>query len=372
MNQLISGDRSLFPWWVLVATLTVVLLAMANAFIGTIVFGVFFYYAMRPINRRIRRHTNARRFAAVTTLVLVFIPILSFLTYTFLVGLEGLNTILTDQIRSAISPYINVSRVIEDPQTVLRLADQLRQPGPLQDILSTSIGVLLTVSNALVHLAMIVAIVYYLLRDGARMETWFREEVGADSAAYAYASAVDADLETVYFGNVIAIVMITLGSIVWYNLYNFLAPANVVIPVPTLLALLTGVASIIPIVVGKLVYIPITGYLVILAFRTNSKLFWYPALFVAVAFLFLDFIPQTFIQPYIAGRKLHVGLMIFAYVFGGLFFGWYGLFLGPIILVFALQAIRLVVTDLLHGGPVTPRPTAARDLGSDPALDRDQ
>lgn len=356
----------------LVATLTLILLTIANAFIGTIVFGVFFYYAMRPINRRIRRYTNARRFAAATTLVLVFIPVLSFLTYTFLVGLEGLNTILTEQVRNAIRPYVNVSRLIEDPQMVLRLTDQLRQPGPLQDILSTSVGVLLAASNAFIHLAMIIAIVYYLLRDGARIEAWFRATVGADSAAYAYVSAVDADLETVYFGNVIAIVMITLGSIVWYNLYNVLAPAHVSIPVPTLLALLTGIASIIPLVVGKLVYIPITGYLGILAIRTNTRLLWYPALFVVVSFLFLDFVPQTFIQPYIAGRKLHVGLMIFAYVFGGLFFGWYGLFLGPIILVFALQAIRLVVTDLLHGGPVTPRPTAARDLGSDPALDREQ
>lgn len=371
VNSPLTGDPSLRPWWMLVIVLALILIVIAHAFVGTIVFGVFFYYAMRPINRRIRRFTNARRLAAVITLILVFIPVLSFLTHTFLVGLDGLDMILTDQVREAISPYVDVTRLTEEPQTILALTEQLRQ-SELQGILSTSIEVVLAVSNALVHLAMIIAIVYYLLRDGARIETWFREEVGTDSAAYAYASAVDADLETVYFANVIAIVMITLGSIAWYNLYNAVAPSPVTIPVPTLLALLTGIASIIPIVVGKLVYLPITAYLAILAAQTNSRLLWYPALFVVVAFLFLDIIPQTFLQPYLAGRKLHVGLMIFAYVFGGLFFGWYGLFLGPIILVFSLQAIRLVVTDLLRGGPVTPRPTAAHDLGSDPALDRDE
>lgn len=371
MNSPLTGDPSLRPWWMLVFVLALILLVIAHAFVGTIVFGVFFYYAMRPINRHIRRFTNARRLAAVITLILVFIPILCFLTYTFLVGLEGLDMVLTDQVREAISPYVDVSRLTEEPQTVLALTEQLRQ-SELQGILSTSIEVVLAVSNALVHLAMIIAIVYYLLRDGARIEAWFREEVGTDSAAYAYASAVDADLETVYFANVIAIVMITLGSIAWYNLYNAVAPSPITIPVPTLLALLTGIASIIPIVVGKLVYLPITAYLALLAAQTNSRLLWYPVLFVAVALLFLDIIPQTFLQPYLAGRKLHVGLMIFAYVFGGLFFGWYGLFLGPIILVLSLQAIRLVVTDLLRGGPVTPRPTAAHDLGSDPALDRDE
>ncbi|RRJ29762.1 AI-2E family transporter [Halocatena pleomorpha] len=372
VNGFLNGDPSLRPWWALVIVLALTLIVIAHAFVGTIVFGIFFYYAMRPINRRIRRFTNARRLAAIITLILVFIPILSFLTYTFLIGLEGLNMILTDQVRQAINPYIDVSRLVEDPQKVLSLTDQLRRSRPLQGIISTSIEVVLTISNALIHLSMILAIVYYLLRDGARIKAWFREEVGTDSAAYAYASAVDRDLESVYFANVIAIVLITFGSIVWYNLYNAIAPAGVTIPVPTLLALLTGIASIIPIVVGKLVYVPIAAYLLILAGQTNEALLVYPALFVAVAFLFLDFIPQTFIQPYIAGRKIHVGLMIFAYVFGGLFFGWYGLFLGPIILVFSLQAIRLVVTDLLRGGPVTPRPTAARDLGSDPALDGDE
>lgn len=371
MSESFAEDGTLRPWWALVIVLALILLAIAYAFIGTIVFGVFFYYAMRPINRRIRFIIQSRRIAAVTTLFLVFIPFLVFITYTLLVGIENLNMFLTDQIRQAIRPYVDVSEFIDDPQQILTLVERFRRAGPLQDILSTSIGVLFTISNLLINLAMIIAIVYYLLRDGARIAGWFREEVGEDSAVYAYASAVDADLESVYFGNVIAIVMITLGSILWYNLYNFIAPSQVMIPVPTLLALLTGIASIIPIVVGKLVYLPITGYLLILTVRADPRLMWYPTLFVVVAFLFLDFLPQTFIQPYIAGRNLHVGLMIFAYVFGGLFFGWYGLFLGPIILVFSLQAIRIVVTDLLHGGPVTPRPTAAEDLGSDPALDQE-
>lgn len=371
MSESFAGNRTLRPWWALVTVLAVILIAIAHAFIGTIVFGVFFYYAMRPVNRRIRKITEARRLAAVMTLFLIFIPLLLFILYTLFIGLENLNALLNEQVQQAIRPYIDISEYVEDPERILTLTDQLRQTGPLQGILSTSVGVILGVSNMLINLAMIVAIVYYLLRDGARIEGWFREEVGEDSAAYAYARAVDADLESVYFGNVMAIVMITILSVVWYNLYNVIVPSQVTIPVPTLLALLTGIASIIPIIVGKLVYLPLTGYLVILAMQTDSQLVWYPALFVMVAFLFLDFFPQTFIQPYIAGRNIHVGLMIFAYVFGGLFFGWYGLFLGPIILVCSLQAIRIVVTDLLHGGPVTPRPTAAEDLGSDPALNQE-
>jgi predicted PurR-regulated permease PerM len=373
-----DGDRSLRAWWALVLVLAAILIVIAHAFVGTIVFAVFLYYAVRPVNHRIRKFTNRRKFAAAVTLFLVLIPLLILIAYIISIGINNLDALLTDQVRQAIQPYVNVSQIssisdmLGDQQDITRFVNRLDQLGPLQTAISIGIDVLLMIMNFLINLALIIGIVYYLLRDGARIEGWFREEAGVDSAAYAYARGVDSDLESVYFGNVITILMIAILSVIWYNLYNVIAPSSMTIPIPTLLALLTGVAAIIPIVVGKLVYLPITLYLTILAIQTNVRLLWYPAIFVVVAFLFLDFIPQTFIQPYIAGRNIHVGLMIFAYIFGGLFFGWYGLFLGPIILVLALQAIRIVVTDLLHGGPVTPRPTAAEDLGSDPALEEQQ
>lgn len=373
-----NGDRTLRAWWALVLVLAAILFVIAYTFVGTIVFAVFLYYAMRPVNRRIRRFTNRRRLAAAVTLFLVLIPLLLLIGYVLVIGINGLNSLLTEQVRQAIQPYIDVSEIVnlsnlfDSEQDISQFVNRLRQLGPLQTAISIGIDVILMITDILINLALIIAIVYYLLRDGARIEGWFREEVGTDSAAYAYAKGVDMDLESVYFGNVIAIVMVGFLSIIWYNAYNAIAPSPVTIPIPTLLALLTGVAAIVPLVVGKLVYVPITLYLTIITVQADPQLLGYPAIFVVIAFLFLDFIPQTFVQPYIAGRNIHVGLMIFAYIFGGMFFGWYGLFLGPIILVLSLQAIRIVVTDLLHGGPITPRPTAAEDLGSDPALEQRQ
>jgi predicted PurR-regulated permease PerM len=373
-----DGDRTLRAWWALVIMLALIITVIAHAFVGTIVFAVFLYYAVRPVNRRIRLFTDRRKLAAALTMFLVIIPLLLLILYIVSIGINSLDALLTNQVRQAIQPYVNVSEIANlsnvfgGDRDITKFVNRLRQLGPLQTAISIGIDVILMISDFLINLALIIAIVYYLLRDGARIEAWFREEVGADSAAYAYAKGVDVDLESVYFGNVVAIIMIALLSVIWYNLYNAFAPSPVTIPIPTLLALLTGVAAIIPFVVGKLVYVPITGYLTIIAVQTDPRLVWYPAIFVVIAFLFLDLIPQTFVQPYIAGRNIHVGLMIFAYIFGGMFFGWYGLFLGPIILVLSLQAIRIVVTDLLHGGPITPRPTAAEDLGSDPALEQKQ
>jgi predicted PurR-regulated permease PerM len=82
-----------------------------------------------------------------------------------------------------------------------------------------------------------------------------------------------------------------------------------------------------------------------------------------VSFLALDILPQTFLQPYISGNQIHVGIMMFAYILGPMLFGWYGFFLLPLFFVLVIQAVRIVVTDLIHGDDLTPDVDAAPSLG---------
>jgi predicted PurR-regulated permease PerM len=147
-------------------------------------------------------------------------------------------------------------------------------------------------------------------------------------------------------------------------------PGALRIPFPTLLALLTGLATFIPLVVGKLVYVPLSGYLAYTTTQagTTSGLVWVGA-FALVSFFLLDLLPQTFIRPYISGRSLHSGLVLLAYVLGAALFGWYGLFLGPLILVLVVQAANVVLPELLHGDPLTT--DTHLKIGSDPAAARD-
>jgi hypothetical protein len=45
--------------------------------------------------------------------------------------------------------------------------------------------------------------------------------------------------------------------------------------------------------------------------------------------------------------------MMFAYIFGVLLFGWYGVFLGPFLLVVTVNLGRVALVDLVQGEPVT-------------------
>src|SRR5699024_2000328 len=90
-----------------------------------------------------------------------------------------------------------------------------------------------------------------------------------------------------------------------------------------------------------------------------------------VYFLVLDILPQTFLQPYITGRRLDMILLMFAYILGPTLFGWYGFFLLPIVFVVILEVIRIVLPELVRGDPLTPTVTLGKDIGSAPVVMED-
>ena len=138
------------------------------------------------------------------------------------------------------------------------------------------------------------------------------------------------------------------------------------------LGILTGAASLIPIVVGKVIYLPVVGYLGYQALRAGSGgaiAFVVGVLVVYV--LVLDILPQTFIQPYIAGRRLDMLVLMFAYVLGPILWGWYGFFLLPIVFITIIELVRIVLPELVRGEPLTPAVSLGEGVGTDPRSARD-
>jgi predicted PurR-regulated permease PerM len=150
---------------------------------------------------------------------------------------------------------------------------------------------------------------------------------------------------------------------------NLLAPAGLRVPMVAVLAFLTGVASLIPLIVGKIIYVPVLALLAFRATRTDGVALAFVG---AVAyFLALDFLPQTFLQPYISGRDLDGIMLMFAYLLGPVLFGWYGFFLMPIVFVAVLELVRIVLPELLHGERLTPDASMGGSVGADPQSEGD-
>ncbi|MFC5972664.1 AI-2E family transporter [Halomarina salina] len=359
-ERLLPRSRARIGYWLLALLALVVLVGAVYLFVGTLVTGLFLYYAVRPINRRIRSRIDGDGLAAMLTLVLVVLPLLALVGYVAFVAVQNVNSVFAQyNVQSLIQPYVdveqirNLSELANEPRALL---EQLRQSG-FQGVVSMILGVVGILANAVVHVFLMTAVVFYLLRDDRKFAGWYRSAVGTGSPAHVIGQHMDRDISSVYFSNVLFMTSIAVFSAAFYSAFNVVAPSSVQIPLPIVLGVLTGVASIVPLVVGKIVYVPIAVFLFGAAFQSPAEVLLYPIGFTVFAFLFLDFIPLTFLLPLLAGRSLHSGLMIFAYVGGTLVFGWYGLFLGPLILVVGLRIAQDIVPALLRGDAVTPGPS---------------
>ncbi|WP_336038006.1 AI-2E family transporter [Halobacterium yunchengense] len=357
MSPFESIERSRAAWWVLAAALAGAVAFTVYTYVGTFVLGVFLYYATRPVYRRLRRWVRPPTVAALVALLTLAVPALLLVGYTTAVGLQELDAALAaqdvdlGQLGSLLEPYIDVSSAVQDPESLL---NEPSFQAAVQDSLSSAIGYAGFLGNLLVHLVAVVIIAFYLLRDDHRLAAWFRRRFAdGNGVTVSYARAVDRDFSSIFFGNILFAFATAVIAAVSYGTLDAFAPAAVAIPYPVLLGLLTGAASLIPVVGIKLVWMPLAAWLAYGAVQAGDG-YAFVVLFVAVAAVVVDFIPDFLLRPYVSGRDLHLGLVILAYVFGPLLWGWYGLFLGPLVLVLVVHFARLVLPELLAGERIAP------------------
>jgi len=349
-------DRSRLAWWVLGAFLAAVLVYVVHAYVGTFVFGVFIYYATRPVYSRLKRRVRPRSLAAALSLLLLALPAILLLVYTLAIGVQETSNFLAHHdvstLKPYIQPYINVSKIPQSSGELLT-GDGLNT---LQSLFRSANGYLGFIGTGALHLFLMITIAFYLLRDGNRLSRWVRRRFADDAGVFeAYAKAIDQSFHQIFFGNILNALATALIGALAYNAMNSFAPPGLPIPYPTLIGLLAGAASLIPVVGMKLVYFPATAYLAMLAFLDGRpSLLWFTVVFFVVSFVVVDTIPDLVLRPYVSGRNLHVGMVMLAYIFGPLLFGWYGIFLGPMLLVLVVHFARLVLPELVAGVPIQP------------------
>ena len=346
---------------------------LVRQFVGMIVLGVFGYYATRPIAVRVRRVVDSRRTAAVVTVLTILVPILLLLvlaaaqlfhhasqlsdggTGGVIAGIVGFEALSPEQ-RGQLVAFVR------DPTAAIDVEESLSSN--LTELVSGVQGAF----GGIVLIALSTTLSYVLLAyDRGIADTGVRLVGGRDTTARAYAAAVDADLESVFFGNLLFAVVMAVLATATYSATNLLAPEGIAIPMVFVLGMLTGAASLIPIVVGKVVYLPVVAVLAVQALQDGGAgLVFVGAVLVAYVLL-LDLLPQSIVQPYVTGQRIEPVILLFAYLVGPIAFGWYGFFLMPVLFVLVIEAVRIVLPELVRGEPIEPEATVAEGLGTDPA-----
>ncbi|MFW6436248.1 MAG: AI-2E family transporter [Halococcoides sp.] len=357
-------------WIVLGLVLAVVLATVLQEFLGTFVFALFVYYATRPVYQRLRRYIGSPTLTAGLSLVVIALPVVTLIGYTFAIAYQELDKFIERTDAAAIDPLI--ARV-EQLDQFAGLFDLVQDPGSLVtdpnvvdflgDTFDGAIQYVGLLGSIAIHLFIMLAVAFYVLRDGPAFGRWMRR-FGDDRGVFdTFASAVDRSLERIFYGALLnAVLTAIIGSIV-FSVLASLGPAGVKIPYPALLGVLAGLASLIPIVGMKLVYVPMTAYLVVRAIDAGTG-YGYVAVVFVVSLVIVDTIPDFIVRPYVSRGDLHVGLVMFAYIIGPLLFGWYGIFLGPIILVLLVHFLRVVVP--VYADRSSPTPGAVDPVYLDP------
>ncbi|GGI98608.1 AI-2E family transporter [Halobellus salinus] len=353
-------DRSRLAWWILGFVLAGALVFVLYSFVGTFVFGLFLYYATRPIYRRIRARIRPPSLAAAVALFLLALPALVLVAYTGAVGVSELVR-LTNEGLFDLSRYpftADQLAGLTDFEELLLLdptAVTFEQVRRAVSSLGSAGGAVAFVGIGLVHLFAMIALAFYLLRDGRGLSQWFRGRIADDRGVMeAFFAGVDRDFNNIFFGNILNAVLTGTIGVVAYSLLNLVAPPRIAVPAAGLVGLFAGVASLIPVVGMKLVYVPVTAYLGIVSYLADPNTLWFTATFFAMSFVVVDTIPDLVLRPYVSGRNLHVGAVMIAYTLGPLLFGWYGIFLGPIILVLVVNFARHVLPVLIAREPLVP------------------
>ncbi|WP_277555261.1 AI-2E family transporter [Halobaculum limi] len=359
--SLADVDWSRTAWWGVGAVLAAALTFVVYSFVGTFVFGVFIYYATRPIYNRIRKRIPQSSLAAAVALLSMVLPALLLAGYALLIvvnQVQDLDIVANGYLDRLPLTETNLD-LVTDPASLAALDwEQYVTAETLSgavDSVGQAAGTVAFLGTGAIHLFVMLAVAFYLLRDGSRLGRYLVRFTDQGGIVDAYGLAVDRDLKSIFFGNILNAIVTGTIAVIVYSVLNVFAPTGGSIPAAALVGLLAGAASLIPIVGMKLVYVPVAIAMAIRAVAndvTGGLVF--VLVFAVASLVVVDTIPDLVLRPYVSGRSLHVGAVMLAYTLGPLLFGWYGIFLMPVLLVLVVHFVRIVLPELLAGEPLRP------------------
>ena len=330
---------------------------LAYRFIAAFTIAVFLYYSTRSFYHKLGRFRLPKQLRALVTISLLAVPLVLLLSYTIiLVIVEARQFVesypVVESIPDSVAWFDGVDELPELTIDGIVAAYQTGQfDAVIQFALDHAAFATSLVTGLLLNLLIVAVMTYYLLIDGSTFHEWLLRFDDEDLAREFF-EAADEELESVLFGNLLNVILISLVAIFVFMGYNVAAPPSMTVPYPALAGALTGIASLIPVVGMKIVYVPLAGAAAVPSVLSGDySLMGYIAGFLVLAVVVVDTIPDLLLRPYLSGNRTHVGLLMLAYIFGPVVLGFYGLFFAPIVLVLGLTFADTALPRLLGADP---------------------
>jgi len=300
-------------------------------------------YVLYPINDRLIPVFGPRIAPVVVMLgavAAVFVPV-GYMTVVLvrdLVALsEGDTGIRTDEIETTVHEV--TGRDVDVTESINALGDELLE------LLFADISTLISFGLRLsVGLALLLFVVYYLLRDGGRFVAWVIDVAPMENSV---CSRLFHRIDDTTWGVVVGHLLVAVLQGLVGGVGLFVAG----VPNAVFWTFAMIVLALIPLIGAFLVWAPAAGYLFLIGgTRAGVFLFLYGLVVVSLV--------DNYARPLLIDREAHLNpAVILIGVFGGTYaIGATGLFLGPIVLAVFVATVTAFDEeyDALAGSPGTP------------------
>lgn len=340
--------------WLVLGLLSIGLfLYMIQPFIDVLMYGLFIYYILRPLYRFLNGKIDSKEASAGFAILLLLIPLIILLYYTFTVAsseltqvLKGLGDPVGNRINKKLQEVLVSLNTLDFNQLAI-IIQQNQDVGKFILFLSKStIGIAFKV-------ILVFAIAFYLLKDGSGVRAWFMSTINSEKERQltaAFLDGIDADLYRTFFGNIlVAFVSAVLGIVVFIGVDMLAQSERIMIPYPILFGVLGGIANLIPVVGMKIVWIPLIANMWFQA-STGGILvesLSYLVVSTLAVYIIVDWFPDMILRPYLSGSDtVPMGLLFFTYIFGAAVFGFAGILIGPLVLITVMNYFRVVLPEI--------------------------
>ena len=322
--------------WLLTAIVVGLFLWMVRQVLIAGVLGIVIAAYLRPLYRRIEQRTGKPMGSAVLTLLLVIVPVLAALVYSYLELVDVLGYISSH--RTEVAGRIDAALRRLPFLAGVDTADSVRRYVLLVSDYGTKIPE--AVREAVVQLSVAITIFLltaaYVFTDADSIVSYVRSKV--PQRYDQLREALVTNVTGVLYGAIYS----TLLTQSLKTLVIFLMNLAFGVPLAAVLAILSFIIGFFPIVGSWSVYVPVAAWL--LVFRDSPVR---AGLMLLVGFLLNTLFISTYLRPKIAAERsgvLNFYWMFVALVTGVYTFGLAGILLGPI-LIGLLKAVVDSVTS---------------------------
>jgi len=324
---------------------------IASFFLPAICIALFIIYITRPIYSNLEKLLRNRSVSIAITLFLLIAAVGVFSFYFTTVLLSETSTLIGGDgtVAEAVSILgYDVTGMSTAFETVLEeirtgiynpsdVYDRFVTLGTYQSQLSyvfdVASSLLLALGGLILQLFMAFLIAFYAVKSRRSIKEGIVKITPPrhKSIVRDFISETDKGLNALFMGIFLMAVTTAMMEYVILDAYA--------IPYPALLALMTGVLALIPLIGPWLVYIPITALMLLVGSVEHA------ITFLIANFFFVSIVPDWVTKPFISAvdRKMNILIVLVGFLGGIAVFGPIGLVIGPTIMVLLASVIQVML-----------------------------